>query len=185
MSEAEALESRAVKRRGLALGFGAYLMWGAFPVYWKLLEQVPSTEILAHRVVWSLVFVAALVGFKGTMRAVVQALLDPKSVLLYGSAAAVLSINWGMYIWGVHAGYIVETSLGYFINPLLNVAFGALILGERLKRAQWAAIGLAAAGVLYLTAALGRLPWIALVLAFSFATYSVLKKKATLGALEG
>lgn len=172
-------------RQGFALGFGAYMLWGVFPVYWKLLEHVPSFEILAHRMTWSLVFVVVLVVARGTFRTVSDALTDRKTVLVYGSAAALLAVNWGTYIWGVNAGYIVETSLGYFINPLLNVAFGALLLGERLRRGQWIAIGLAGVGVVYLTVMLGRLPWIALVLAFSFATYSVIKKKAALGAIEG
>jgi chloramphenicol-sensitive protein RarD len=171
-------------KSGLLFGLGAYVIWGFFPIYWKFLKHVDSLEILAHRMVWSLGFVLIVLTAQSKWSWLKTA-RNRRVVGLYALAATLLSINWGTYIWAVNAGFIVETSLGYFINPLINVVFGALLLGERPRRVQWAAIGLAALGVAYLTWAYGRLPWIALVLAVSFATYGLLKKKAPLGAVEG
>lgn len=170
---------------GLLFGLGAYVIWGFFPVYWKFLQHVSSLEILAHRMVWSLGFVLLLLAFRQNWSWIRPVLRDWRTLLIYSSAAALLALNWGVYIWAVNAGFVVETSLGYFINPLFNVVFGALLLGERPRVVQWAAIGLAACGVLYLTFGYGQPPWIALVLAVSFATYGLLKKKAQLGAVEG
>jgi chloramphenicol-sensitive protein RarD len=170
---------------GLLFGLGCYVIWGFFPIYWKFLEHVPSLEILAHRMVWSLGFVAILLALRGRWAWLRETVRKPRLLGIYSVAAALLALNWGVYIWAVNAGVIVETSLGYFINPLINVVFGALFLGERPRPVQWGAIGLAAAGVAYLTWAYGQLPWIALVLAVSFATYGLLKKKASLGAVEG
>jgi len=167
------------------LAIGAYGLWGIFPIYWKQLQQVPATEIIGHRIVWSLVFVFGMVVFKKRFRVMLQTIRNPRMVLIYGIAAAVLTVNWTTYVWGINAGYIVESSLGYFINPLVSVLLGVIFFRERLRVLQWAAIALAAVGVGYLTVRYGSLPWIALVLAFSFGTYGLIKKSAPLEALEG
>jgi len=172
-------------RKGLLFGLAAYGLWGAFPLYWPLLEPAGAVELLAHRIAWSALVMAVLVGVPrraGRLRAVLQ---SPRQRRLLGIAAVVISVNWGVFIWGVNNGHVVETSLGYFINPLVTVLFGVVLLGERLRRLQWVALGLAAAAVLALTVEHGRPPWVALALAFSFGTYGLLKKRADVGAIEG
>jgi chloramphenicol-sensitive protein RarD len=171
-------------RRGLILGALAYVLWGTFPLYWRLLEPAGAVEILAHRIVWSLVtMVLVLVLWRrvGQLRALLR---DRRRLLLISAAAVVITFNWGGYIWGVNNGRVVETSLGYFINPLVTVLMGVLVLGERLRRLQWVAMGIALVAVVVLTADYGRPPWIALLLAFSFGTYGLLKKQAGVGAVE-
>jgi chloramphenicol-sensitive protein RarD len=171
--------------KGLFYAIGAYTVWGLLPVYWKALQTVPATEIVGHRMVWSLVFVTGLLVFRrhwGWLRVVAR---EPRRLLVVFLAACILGLNWLTYVWAVNAGYIVETSLGYFINPLVSVLLGVVFLRERLRHWQWAAIGVACIGVLYLTLGYGALPWIALVLAFTFGFYGLLKKKTSLGALEG
>ena len=171
------------QRRGTLLGIAAYLMWGLFPLYWPLLEPADALEILAHRVVWSLVAVVLLLLLTGrTLRALPR---DRRRLTLLAAAAVLIGINWGVYIWGVNNHHVVETSLGYFINPLVSVALGVLVLGEKLRRTQWAAVGVAALGVGVLTVESGRPPWIALVLAFSFGTYGLVKAIVGVGAVEG
>ncbi|QZY29491.1 EamA family transporter RarD [Nocardioides coralli] len=170
--------------RGLAYGAAAYAMWGLFPLYWPLLQPAGAVEILAHRVLWSLVTVVRVVVALRRGAAVLAVLRDPRARLLLLGAAAVISVNWGAYIWGVNNGRVVETSLGYFINPLVTVLMGVLVLQERLRRLQWLAVGLAAVAVLVLTIDYGRPPWVALVLAFSFATYGLAKKQAGVDAVE-
>ncbi len=169
-------------RQGLAYGAGAYLLWGLFPLYWPLLEPAGPGEVLAHRVLWSLVFVAGLLALR--RRWVWVRRLGARRTGLLAVAAAVVSVNWLGYIWGVSNGHVVETSLGYFINPLVTVLLGVLVLGERLRPVQWAALGLGAVAVLVLTADYGRPPWLALLLAFSFATYGFVKKQVGIGAVE-
>ncbi|WP_053206258.1 EamA family transporter RarD [Jiangella muralis] len=167
---------------GLLYGIGAYALWGVFPLYIKLLEDTGAVEILSHRVVWSLVLVLGLlvVGRNlGKLRT-----LGRRSYGLLTLAALLICANWGVYIWSVNNDHIVETSLGYFINPLVTVVLGVLVFGERLRRLQWAALGLAGVAVIVLTIDYGRPPWIALSLAFSFATYGLVKKKAGVGAVE-
>jgi chloramphenicol-sensitive protein RarD len=154
-----------------------------FPLYWPLLEPAGALEILSHRVVWSLVFVGLLLV--GVRRAHGGLPRDRRRLLLLSLAALVIAVNWGLYIWGVNHKHVVETSLGYFINPLVTVALGVLVLGERLRRVQWAAVAIAAGGVLVLTVNAGRPPWIALTLAFSFGTYGLVKKVVGVGAVEG
>lgn len=171
--------------RGVWYAIGAYGLWGLFPIYWKALQHVPAPEILAHRMTWSLVFLAVLLRSRREFTRLLPALGSRRTVVLFTVAAVLLAINWLTYIWGVNAGFVVETSLGYFINPLVNVVLGVLFLRERLRRGQWAAVLLALAGVVHLTVNYGRLPWIALTLAFSFGTYGLLKKFAGLGALRG
>ena len=172
-------------RKGFLLGVAAYGMWGIFPLYWPLLEPAGAVELLAHRVVWSAVVMALLVVVlrRGTrLRAL---LASTRSRVLLALAAVVISVNWGVFIWGVNNDHVVETSLGYFINPLVTVLAGVLILGERLRPLQWGALALAAVAVLGLAVENGRPPWVALALAFSFATYGLLKKKVNAGAIEG
>lgn len=171
--------------RGLLYGVVAYLLWGLLPVYWKALASIPAPEIMAHRVVWSFVSVLALLVVRRHWRWVGAAVHNRPALWAAAAAAALLTANWLTYIWAVNAGYVVETSLGYFINPLANVLLGVLVLGERLRAGQWVAVGLAACGVLYLTLNVGYLPWIALTLAFTFALYGLIKKRVALPAMEG
>ena len=171
------------ERRGTALGVAAYLLWGLFPLYWPLLEPAGSVEILAHRVVWSLVTVALLLVVTG--RSVRGLPRDRRRLVLLAAAAVLIGVNWGVYIWGVNNHHVVETSLGYFINPLVSVGLGVLVLGERLRRLQWIAVAVATLGVVVLSVAAGRPPWIALVLAFSFGAYGLVKKIVGVGAVEG
>jgi chloramphenicol-sensitive protein RarD len=171
--------------KGMLYAIAAYGFWGLFPLYWKTLQHVPALEILSHRMAWSLLFVLVLLLVRRQWGWVKTAVAQPKTLLLFTASAALLSLNWFVYIWGVNAGHIVETSLGYFINPLVSVLMGVFFLGEKLRRGQWVAIGLAAIGVLYLTLRYGSLPWIALTLATSFALYGLIRKTAPLGSLEG
>jgi chloramphenicol-sensitive protein RarD len=171
-------------RRGLLFGIAAYLLWGAFPLYWPLLEPAGALEILAHRILWSAVTMSLLV-LALRRRAQLRAVVADRRVLgLLSVAAAVITVNWATYIWGVNSGRVVETSLGYFINPLVTVLMGVVLLGERLRPLQWVAMGVAGAAVGVLTWDYGRPPYIALVLAFSFGTYGLAKKTADVGAVE-
>jgi len=171
-------------RRGFLLGVAAYLLWGAFPLYWPLLEPAGAFEILAHRIVWSLVTMGALVlALRRTAR-FRRVVAEPRVALLLAVAACVITINWATYIWGVNNGHVVETSLGYFVNPLVTVLMGVFILGERLRGWQWLAMGVAGAAVVVLTVDYGRLPWIALILAFSFGSYGLCKKQADAPPIE-
>ncbi|MFJ8433611.1 EamA family transporter RarD [Kitasatospora sp. NPDC094019] len=170
--------------RGLWCGFAAYGIWGLFPLFWPLLEPGAADDILANRMVWSLVAVVLMLVVQRHWGWIRPLLRQPRRLAMLGAAATVISINWGVYIWGVNTGHVVETSLGYFINPLVTIAFGVLVLKERLRRAQWVAVGIGALAVVVLTIGYGRLPWIALTLAFSFATYGLLKKKVGLSGLE-
>jgi chloramphenicol-sensitive protein RarD len=171
-------------RRGIWYALSAYGLWGVLPVYWKLLQAVPAPQILAHRIVWSFLFLLGLVFIRRDTAALWRS-VDRRNLGAYAVASALLSINWLTYIWAVNAGRIVETSLGYFINPLVSVLLGVFLLRERLRPAQWLAVVVAGAGVVYLTWQHGALPWVALVLASTFAFYGLLKKKAPLGALHG
>ncbi|GAA5145075.1 EamA family transporter RarD [Nocardioides marinquilinus] len=171
-------------RRGVALGVTAYVLWGGFPLYWPLLEPAGAVEILAHRIVWSGIVMGALVlalGRRGPFLAIVR---DRRVRLLLTVAAVTITCNWATYIYGVNSGRVVETSLGYFINPLVTVLMGVLVLGERLRPLQWAALAVGLTAVLVLTLDYGRPPWIAIILAFSFGTYGLAKKTANVGAVE-
>ena len=170
--------------RGVIYGVSAYALWGVLPIYWKALHSVPAIQILAHRMVWSLLFCLLILALTRNWSWLSAALRDRRTALTFLGAAALLSVNWFTYIWAINAGFIVESSLGYFINPLVSVLIGVIVLHERLRPWQWAAIGLAFTGVLYLTVAYGALPWIALTLAFTFAFYGLLKKQARVGAVE-
>lgn len=171
-------------RRGLLYGIAAYALWGAFPLYWPLLEPAGAFEILAHRVTWSCVVMLVLVvALRRTPQ--FRALFSrSRASGLLAIAAAVVSLNWVTYIWSVNNDHVVESSLGYFINPLVSVVMGIVILGERLRPWQWTAVGVALAAVAVLTIDYGRPPWIALVLACSFGTYGLAKKVAGVGAIE-
>ncbi len=170
--------------RGFVLGAAAYTMWGLFPLYWPLLEPAGAVEILAHRVAWSLVTMVALVFLVRRTRSMRALLADRRTRLILTGAAIVIAVNWGTYIWGVNNEHVVETSLGYFINPLVTVLMGVLVLSERLRPLQWAALGIAALAVVGLTVEYGRPPWVALTLAFSFGLYGLAKKQASAGAVE-
>ena len=167
--------------RGIVYALGAYALWGVLPVFWKALQTVPAAEILSQRIVWSLFFMASLLTLRRDWGALKPALKDRATLLTVLVATALLAVNWLTYIWGVNAGYVVEASLGYFINPLVNVVLGVLFLREKLRLAQWLPVGLAILGVVYLTLSYGELPWIALVLAFTFAFYGLIKKTLRLG----
>jgi chloramphenicol-sensitive protein RarD len=171
--------------KGLLYAVVAYLLWGFLPVYWKALQAVPAAQIVGHRMVWSLVFVGVLFVLKNRWPQFLRSLKHIKVVAIYLAAATILTGNWFIYIWGVNTGYVLETALGYFINPLVNVLLGVVLLHEQLRLWQWVAVGVAALGVLYLTIVYGALPWLALALAFSFAIYGLVKKIAPLDALNG
>ncbi|MFE1847933.1 EamA family transporter RarD [Streptomyces sp. NPDC059515] len=171
-------------RAGLLNGFAAYGMWGLVPLFWPLLIPAGAVEILAHRMVWSLFFVAAALLFIRRWAWLGELLRQPRRLALVALAATVISLNWGVYIWAVNSGHVVEASLGYFINPLVTIAMGVLLLKERLRPAQWAAVGVGAAAVVVLTVGYGQPPWISLCLALSFATYGLVKKKVDLGGVE-
>ncbi len=171
-------------RKGLILGLAAYGLWGLFPLYWPLLKPASATEILAHRMLWSLVVVALLLAVRRNWSWIAQLRRSPAKILLLCGAAIVVSVNWGVYIWAVNKGHVVETSLGYFVNPLVTVLFGVLILRERLRPLQWAAVGTGAAAIVELVVGYGQVPWIALILAFSFGSYGLFKKLANVPAAE-
>jgi chloramphenicol-sensitive protein RarD len=170
--------------KGILYSFTAYVIWGFFPILFKSLIDVPALQILAHRFVWCFVVVVIILLVRGEMKAM-KAAINRRALLIYAAAGVLLAINWGTYVWAVNAGYVLESSLGYFINPLVNVLLGVVFLRERLRPMQWVAVGLAAAGVLYLTISYGSLPWIALVLAFTFGMYGFVKKLAPLSSLQG
>jgi len=172
-------------KRGILFGIGAYGIWGLFPIYWKWLQHVPALELLSHRIVWSFVIMLAVMTITGRWDKFRQATVSPRVRWTFLAAAVLIAVNWLTYIWAVNAGFIVETSLGYFINPLVSVLLGVLILKEQLRPLQWLPIGLAAAAVLYLAVLYGSLPWIALTLAFSFGLYGLVKKAAPLGPVQG
>lgn len=172
-------------RSGYVYGVAAYLCWGLFPLYWKLLEPAGALEILAHRIIWSLVLVAVVVALRRRWGAIAALLRQRRRVALIGLASALIAVNWGTYIYGVGTGRVVETSLGYFINPLVTVLLGVFVLRERLRTVQWVAIGIGAAAVGVLTADYGHVPWLALTLAFSFGLYGLVKKRLGVPALDG
>ncbi|WP_456695704.1 EamA family transporter RarD [Aeromicrobium sp. P5_D10] len=172
-------------RRGVAYGIGAYLCWGFFPLYWPLLDPAGPLEILAHRVVWSMILVLVLVTVAGKWGAMAAIAVDRRLMLILSAASVVMALNWGGFIYGVTTGHVIETSLGYFINPLVTVLLAVFVLKEKLRPAQWSAVVIGTVAVVVLTVDYGRLPWIALLVAFSFAAYGFLKKTADLGAFEG
>ncbi|MQA16173.1 MAG: EamA family transporter RarD [Pseudonocardiaceae bacterium] len=169
---------------GVGAGAGAYALWGLLTLYWPLLAPAAAVEILAHRIVWALLVVSAALLIRRRWGWLRSLLRQPRALAALAAAAVAISINWGLFIWAVTHRHVVEASLGYYINPLVSVLLGVLVLRERLDGMRWAAVGLAAAGVAWLTIDYGAPPWISLTLAFSFGTYGLLKKLATVGALE-
>ncbi|MGV8897712.1 MAG: EamA family transporter RarD [Burkholderiaceae bacterium] len=172
-------------RSGMFFAATAYILWGLFPLYFKLLQSVPAQQILMHRIIWSLAFVLVVLAWRRQWQWLPKVFRQPKVLLGFGASALLLSTNWLIYILAVNSGRVVDASLGYFITPLVSVLFGYLLLKERLRPLQWGAIALAAAGVVWLTWHSGQLPWIGLALAASFGTYGLLRKTAVLGPLEG
>jgi chloramphenicol-sensitive protein RarD len=171
--------------RGVLAALVAYTLWGLLPVYWKALQTVPALEILAHRTVWSLVFVLLVLAARRQWAWLRRVARNRRTLLAFLGSGCLLGLNWFIYIWAVNAGHIVDASLGYFINPLISVLLGVIFLHERLRRWQVVAIGLATAGVVFLTLGFGAFPWIALSLALTFGFYGLLRKTAPLGSLEG
>lgn len=171
-------------RNGVLFGVAAYTMWGLFPLYWPLLKPSGAVEILAHRMVWSLLTVVAVLAVRRHWSWVRELVRQPAKLALLTLAAVVITVNWGTYIYAVNTGHVVESALGYFINPLVSVVFGVVLLRERLRPLQWVAVGFGALAVLVLTLDYGRLPYLALVLAVSFGVYGLVKKQANVGAAE-
>lgn len=170
------MSAGGLDRRGVWIAVGAYVAWGLMPLYWHLLKMVPSMQIIAHRVVWSALLVSGWLGFKYGRGWLRETLALPRAGWMLALSGLLIAFNWGLYIWAVNAGHVVETALGYFINPLLNVVLGVVVLHERLNRVQWLSVAIAAAGVLWLTLNYGSFPWIALALAVSFGAYGLVRK---------
>jgi chloramphenicol-sensitive protein RarD len=170
--------------RGVVHGVAAYGIWGMFPLYWKLLSHVPAVQVLAHRIVWSCVLLVLFVEWR-RRRGVPLPRWSPRTVSTYSLAGALIGVNWFLYVWAVANDRVLETSLGYFLTPLVSVVFGVAVFRESLRPLQWSAVGVATVGMLYLAVAVGGLPWVSLGLAASFGSYSVVKKRASLSAVEG
>jgi chloramphenicol-sensitive protein RarD len=179
------MAQRSERSLGLIFGLSAYLLWGLFPLYWPLLKPASAYEIVAHRAIWTLVFCLIVLAFHKKLRKTISRIREPKIFLGLLATSALISVNWIVYIWATNAGHVVEASLGYYINPLVIIAFGVLLLKEKMRIGQWVAVGIATVGVAVLTIDYGRLPWIALALAISWGSYGVIKKVLDLGALEG
>lgn len=171
--------------KGVWQAVGAYAIWGLLPLYWKALHDVPALQLISHRIVWSSLLLTVMLIALRQLAAFRATAFAPKTLAVYAVAAVLLGVNWLTYVWAVNAGFVVETSLGYFINPLLSVLLGVFFFAEKLRPAQWVSVALAAAGVAYLTYDYGRLPWIALVLASTFAVYGIVKKTAPLPSVDG
>ena len=170
---------------GIVYAALAFVWWGLFPLYFRIVTTVGAAEVLAHRVVWCLVFLAVLLSWRRQWGWLAQVLRRPKVLAAFAASALLIGANWLTYIWAVLHGHVLESSLGYFITPLVNVLLGMSLLHERLRRTQWVALAIAALGVLWLTVQAGRPPWIALALAITFGAYGLMRKIAALGALEG
>jgi chloramphenicol-sensitive protein RarD len=179
------MTSARLDRRGLWVAVGAFVLWGVMPLYWHLLKAVPSMQIIGHRIVWSTLLVAGWLTWKHGHGWLRETLSQPRAPWMLALSGGLIAFNWGMYIWAVNAGHVVETSLGYFINPLLNVVLGVVLLHERLNRVQWLSIAIATGGVLWLTFNYGSFPWIALSLAVSFGTYGLVRKLAGVAPVRG
>ena len=174
-------------RKGVAFGFGAYLLWGIFPLYFRLLDRSGAFEILLHRVLWSLIFCLVLIAIGRSWTELRSVFRSAKTTVTLGAAASAIALNWGVYIYAVNSGQVVEASLGYFINPLVTVALGVVVLREHLRVTQWVAVGVGVVAVIVLTVDYGHVPVIALTLACSFGTYGLLKNRvgADVGAVAG
>ena len=170
---------------GLIFGVGSYILWGLFPLYWPLLKPANPLEIVSHRAVWTLVFCLIILALTKQMHSTLAIIKRPKIMAGLFLTTILVSINWLTYIWATNNGHVVEAALGYYINPLIIIAFGVLLLREKMRPLQWVAVGIAAVGVTILTIDYGRLPWVAISLALSWGTYGLVKKKLDLGALDG
>ena len=170
---------------GLLYGVSAYVLWGAFPLYWPLLEPATPIEIVSHRAAWTSVFCILVLAYQKQLRQMFRLMSTRRVFLRLTAASALISVNWLVYIWATNNGHVVEAALGYYINPLIIIAFGVLLLKEKMRRLQWFAVGLGFIGVVVLTFDYGRLPWIALALAVSWGSYGLIKKQLNLGAVEG
>ena len=170
---------------GLLFGVSAYSLWGAFPLYWPLLEPANPLEIVSHRAVWTLVFCFLVLAATKALKSTLVTLKRPTVAIKLFLSSLLISINWLVYIWATNNEHVVEASLGYYINPLIIIGFGVIFLKEKMRSLQWAAVAIASIGVLVLTFDYGRLPWIALALAVSWGSYGLIKKQLGLGALEG
>ena len=171
--------------RGIALALGAYIFWGLHPIYWKLLQYVPSIEIVSHRVLWSLVFFVIIISLRKEWKELIRRIKVSNNKLIIFIPAFLIGSNWAVYIWAVNAGYIIETSLGYFICPLITVLLGVVFLNESLRRVQWISVLIAGIGVSTMTFIYGQFPWISLYLAATWGTYGLLRKKSPLSSIEG
>jgi len=170
---------------GLLFGISSYILWGLFPLYWPLLEPANPLEIVAHRAVWTLIFCFIVLLLSKQIHSTLGVLKNPKAMAALLLTTILISINWITYIWATNNGHVVEAALGYYINPLIIIAFGVLLLREKMRPLQWLAVAIAAVGVLVLTIDYGRLPWVAISLALSWGSYGLVKKKLNLGALDG
>ena len=170
---------------GLLFGVSAYSLWGAFPLYWRLLEPANPLEIVSHRAVWSLIFCFIVLSATKALKSTLATLRRPTVAIKLFLASILISINWLVYIWATNNDHVVEASLGYYINPLIIIGFGVIFLKEKMRALQWAAVTIASIGVLVLTFDYGRLPWIAIALAVSWGSYGLIKKQLGLGSLEG
>ena len=170
---------------GLLFGVGSYVLWGLFPLYWPLLQPASPLEIVSHRAVWTLVFCLIVLALSKQLHSMIAIVKKPKIMAGLFLTTILVSINWLTYIWATNNGHVVEAALGYYINPLIIIAFGVLLLREKMRPLQWLAVGIAAIGVAILTFDYGRLPWVAISLALSWGTYGLVKKKLDLGALDG
>ena len=170
---------------GLLFGFTSYVLWGLFPLYWPLLKPANPLEIVSHRALWTLVFCLIVLALTKQIHSTFQVMKNPKAMAALLLSTMLVSINWITYIWATNNGHVVEAALGYYINPLIIIAFGVLLLREKMRPLQWLAVAIAAVGVLVLTIDYGRLPWVAISLALSWGSYGLVKKKLNLGALEG
>lgn len=178
-------ESSAASHLGLVYALGAYLCWGVVPGFWKQLQDVPPAEVLCHRIIWSFIFLGGFLWISGKLKETFQLLKDSTIRNRLLLSAFCIGINWPTYVWAVTNGYIVEGSLGYFINPLVSMVLGRVFLGERLRPWQWLAVALAASGILYLTFGYGKFPWISIILALSFGFYGLLRKITPVTASQG
>ncbi len=170
---------------GVLLAASAFFIWGLSPIYWKALVSVPAFEILMHRMIWSFVFLAPLVLLRGHLDDFLKAMSSGRTLLILMGTTVIVGGNWFLFIWAINSGHILQTSLGYYINPLVNVLLGVVFLKERLRRLQLVAVGLAAVGVFYLTLSYGQFPWVSLALAFSFGFYGLIRKVVPVGPLVG
>jgi chloramphenicol-sensitive protein RarD len=180
-----AQSQHSIAQRGALAATMSFLFWGIIPIYWKQLQAVPAFELIAHRIVWSLLFLLVVVAWQRAFAQLRPALTQLRTFSSALLSSALLAVNWTIYVWAVNTGHVIESSLGYFLTPLCNVGLGFVFLHERLRRLQWAAVALAAAGVALLLFYTGRIPWIALSLAGSWSLYGLLKKRSDLGSIAG